>query len=126
MANAIYDRARKSADRMISKYGMPGFLVRRNVTGSSFDPTIGGPNRHPVMIAVLDYTSWEAKDGRVRQSDKKVLMSVGKLTIEPAVSDTVEILGVEHNIVSEDENGRGIIPLAPGGKIIFYEIHCRK
>lgn len=122
-----YNRTKKTADRLITKYGKENkaILRRYGSSGPAYDPTITGPQNYNVTVVVLSYSNWELGDGRVLSSDKKVLLSVGKLAIEPLPSDQLLIGGIIHNIVGPKE-GNGIKPLSPGGTVIMYEVQCRR
>jgi hypothetical protein len=69
-------------------------------------------------MVVLDYADSDRDGTLIQYGDKKVLVSVEGLTIEPKLSDKVSIGGSSHNIVA-------IKPLNPGGTIVMYEIQIR-
>jgi len=120
-----YVRSKQVADKLISKFGQDAILRRRIGSGTDYDPTLGAAQDHKVKIAVTTYSDYEITQGRVRSSDKRVMMAKGNLTIDPAENDKLVIGGVEHVIVGPNE-GRGIIILAPGGTVIMYELQCRR
>lgn len=125
MSSFNYLRSRDTADRLIQKFGMSAVLVRPVTSGPIYDPTIGTPQKYPLKIAVINWSKSEQDSGRVLSEDKKLLMSAKSLVVQPALSDKIEIVGIPHWIVGPEKNGYGITPLAPGGTVVYYEVHCR-
>lgn len=119
-----YNRSKDTADRLIVRFGQSAILSRTPVSGPSYDPVFGTPQLFNIKIAVLNYSNYEFGSGRIRVTDKKVLMSAKGLTIEPELTDKIIIGSVSHTIVGPDE-GNGIRPLNPGGVAILYELQCR-
>jgi hypothetical protein len=99
-------------------------LVRPVTTGPSYDPTEGSPIEKKVKILILNYSSYEIGQGRVKATDKKVLLQKGNLAFDPETTDKLRIDGIEHQIVGPDD-GNGIKPLRPANVTIYYELQCR-
>lgn len=122
--SAFYDEMLATANELITEFGQPGILRRPTFTGPSYNPTQDAPVDHPITVVVVDFTFAERNDSRVKVTDKKILLAVGSLAIEPAVTDTVVIGGVEHSIPAQGD-GLGVKPLAPGATTVLWEVHCR-
>lgn len=116
---SVYDDDKAAADEEIAFWGQPATLLRPTTSGPAYNPTEGSPGRHSVTIVVDTYRNSEVDGTRVLATDKKVTMAKGSLTIEPAISDTLVIGGVDHAIVE-------VRPLNPGGSVILYEVQARR
>lgn len=114
-----YGRSKATADRLVSKFGQSATLRRPTSSGTAYNPTPGQPDDHPVTVVVLDYDRREIDGTRILATDRKVLLAVGNLAIEPATSDKAVIGGVEHSIID-------IQPLNPGGLVILYQLQVRR
>lgn len=103
MANVLYTRLQRTAQRLIAKYGQAGVVTR--VTPP--DSVLGG---EPVLTpypATLVPMSYEARyvDGTVVQhGDVQVYISSVGLPITPQVGDHVVANGVEYSIVNTEPN----------------------
>ena len=120
-----YKGTAKRAETTLARVGVKAFLKVQSQTGSEYDPDVGPEKRFTVYVAVLDYKSSEIDQARVRQTDKRVLMSVGKLVDAPTPDDVLEIGGVDYQIVGP-EMGLGVKIIAPGGVTVLYDIQCRR
>lgn len=119
MTTFDYARSKATADRLIAKFGQAATLLVPKNTGTSYNPTMGAPDRHDVTVVVTDYKTSEVDGARILAMDRKVLQAVGKLVIVPTPAHKLEIGGVAHAIVN-------VIPLNPGGTIVLYEMQCRR
>lgn len=121
MTQFDYSRSLASATRMIARYGKAGFIRRPGaVTGPAYDPTIGEPTDHPARFVVTDYATKDIDGTRVLATDKKVMVSVGSLTIAPTTSDRlVDAGGIVYNI-------EAVNPVEPGDTVLLYWIQARK
>lgn len=125
MAAFNYDRSRASADRLIAKFGQAGF-IRRSTPGTTGggDPwypvsmTGGASADYACTVVVLDYSAGERDGTLIRVEDRKVLIAVGSLEIEPAPQDQIVLGGVAHPIID-------VKPLNPGGTNIYFEAQVR-
>lgn len=122
MTQFDYSRSLAGANRMIARYGKAGFIRRPGtVTGPAYDPTIGEPTDHPARFVVTDYATKDIDGSRVLATDKRVLLSVGSLTIEPTTSDRL--------VGDGDDNGysiEAVNPVEPGDTVLLYWIQARK
>lgn len=114
-----YGRSRQAADRLIARFGQAATLRRPTTTGTAYNPTPGEPDDHPVKAVVTEYAQRDIDGTRIKAADRKVLMSVGSLAIEPATSDKLVMGGVSYSIID-------IRPLNPGGTVVMYEMQARR
>lgn len=121
MAAFDYARPLVTANRLIDRFGQTGALRRTGAaTGPAHNPTKGSPTDHSARFVVTDFSNNEVDGTRVLATDKKVLMSVGSLTIEPATSDLlVEASGAVYKIAA-------IEPLRPAETTLMYTLQCRR
>lgn len=120
-----YKGSAKRAEAALARVGVKAFLKVQSQTGLDYDPNVGPEKRFVVYLAVLDYKISEIDNARVLQTDKRVLMSVGKLTQAPTPDDVLEIGGVNYKIVGP-QTGLGVKIIAPGGITVLYDIQARK
>lgn len=114
-----YAGMKATADRLIAKFGQAATLRRPNVTGPSHNPVVAAPTDYPVTLVVEDYRLDQIDGVRVLQTDRKVLLAKGSLTVEPTASDQLVIGGAVYAIVM-------IRPTNPGGISVLYEIQARR
>lgn len=122
-----YARARRTADRLITKFGQPG-AIRRGAGSSGGDRTnsltpapgaAGDPVDYPCTLVVLDYTAQERAGSLIEQTDRKVLIAAKGLAIEPTNDDALVVGGDEYQIVT-------VMPLAPGPVSVLWEAQARR
>lgn len=121
MADAFdYLATRADADELIAEFGQAGAIRRVGATSTvnPWDPEASASVDHPCLLVDLEYSAGEANGTLIRQTDRKILMSVSTLTIEPTEADQVVVGGHAMEIVN-------VSPLAPGGVVILYEIQAR-
>lgn len=116
-----YSRTVETAERLITRYGQLGFIRRTGEpTGPDYDPTPGVETEYAARFVVTEYDSREIDGSRIRASDKKVLLSVKGLTIDPTTSDLlVEHDGSTLSIVDAD-------PLKPAETIVLWTLQARR
>jgi hypothetical protein len=107
-----------TASRLIAKFGQQATIEREgNPPVNPWDPP-GTTVSHPCTVAVVRY-QFDYMDGTlIERDDRRVFLSVERLTIEPETSDRLVIDGVTYSLVS-------IHPLAPDGVVRFYELQAR-
>lgn len=116
-----YNRARATADRLITKNGKPATLrvVHPDQEQTdNWDPQPDTPTDYPIKVVELDYTLRERESTLVLQGDKKLLVAVGTLPVEPSSADSVVLNGREYTIIN-------VSPFAPGPVTVFYEMQVR-
>lgn len=118
MAGFDYARARATAERLIAKFGQAGAIRRIVASGPSYDPTLT-PVDHPCKLVDLDIDERTIDGTLVMRGDRMVYLSTEGLGITPELSDKVLIGGVEHAI-------KNVLPLAPGGTVVFWQLQARK
>ena len=116
-----YARPLATANRLIKRYGRSGKVRRFGAaTGAAHNPTPGAAVDHDAFFAVLNYENSEIDGTRVLRDDRFVLLSVGTLSIVPALSDKlVQGDGTVYSIVKVD-------PVGPGDTTLLYEIQARR
>jgi hypothetical protein len=115
-----YARSKASADRQLGGAGQAGFLRRPTSTGPAHDPTPGAPLNYPVTFAVFGYKNRDIDGTRILATDKRVLLAVGDLAVEPQISDMLVIKGVAHSIIDPIEI------VAPAGIAVLYKLQVRR
>ncbi len=114
-----YDRARATAERMISRFGQAGAIRRAGApTGDAWNPTPGTPIDHACNLVVLDYSAREIDGTLIRSTDRKIYVAALGLAIEPTEADRVVIDGVALEIVN-------VMTLAPAGTAVYFELQAR-
>lgn len=117
-----YSRAKATADRMIKRYGTtkPAYLLEPGATsGEDFNPTQGAPIQHKVEVVRLEYSTREIDGVRIIAGDRRYLIAVGSLNIEPTPAWQLQVDGVVFTIVPP------LKTLAPGDVTIFWDAQCR-
>ncbi|MGY2048908.1 hypothetical protein [Methylobacterium sp. JK268] len=124
-----YGRARRSADRLIARFGGPGAILRASDAGSGEDMTNGrsaaavaaaDPSAYPCTLAVIDYDERDRDGTLIRQQDRRALIAAGGLAIEPTDADQLrDASGDVYAIVT-------IKPLAPAGMVVMYDVQVRR
>jgi hypothetical protein len=122
-----YGRTKASADRLIARCGADAVLrVPGTATGPRYDPTPGASVDHPIRVVVTGYSARERDGTSILATDKKVLIAVGDLAVEPLPSHKLVLGGVEHRILGKDEDGEGVVKVSPGGVTVLYKAHARR
>ena len=117
MAGFNYARARATAERLINRYGQDGAIRRIVESGPAWDPVLT-PEDMACRLVDLNYEEKNIDGTLIKRGDRMVYLSTAGLTIEPQLSDKVLIGGVEHSI-------QNVLPLSPGGIIVFWQIQAR-
>lgn len=114
-----YSKSRATAKRLLQRFGQPVQIRRRGPAGGSpTNPTPGTATLYP-SVAVVEHYAQKHVDGTlIRLGDKRVIMAMEGLTIEPHVSDEIIIAGELHTIIRVE-------PFAPGGVPLYCEIQAR-
>lgn len=122
-----YGRARRTAERLIAKFGQPG-AIRRGTDTSGGDSTNDltpdpraptAPIDYACTLVVLDYSEQERASSLIEQTDRKVLISTKGLTIKPTNDDALVIGADVLQIVS-------VMPLAPGPVTVLWKAQARR
>ena len=101
MAAFDYRRPLATANRLIERFGQLGAVSRKGPNlGTLARPEYGPPDLHPARFVVTNFQANEIDGTHILSTDKKVLMSVGSLTIEPTSDDgLVEANGATWKII---------------------------
>jgi hypothetical protein len=118
MTGFDYVRARSTAERLLARFGQPGIIRRIETSGPSYDPVLT-PTDHDCTLVDLDYDERNIDGALIKRGDRMVYLSTAGLTIRPELSDKVVIGGVEHAI-------QNVMPLAPGGTTVFFQLQARR
>lgn len=118
MAQFDYARARATAERLIARFGQAGVIRRVVKSGTSYDPVLT-PTDHACTLVDLDYAERNIDGALIKRGDRMVYLSTSGLAIRPELSDKVVIGGVEHAI-------QNVMPLAPGGTDVFFQLQARR
>lgn len=122
-----YARSRRTADRLITRFGSIGAIRRGGGTSggdsTNSQPSTGGsdgePQDFPATLVIVDYSEQERNGTLVRQTDRKALIATKGLMIEPTNSDLLVVDGDEYAIIN-------VMPLKPGPIVVLYEAQVRR
>jgi hypothetical protein len=126
-AHFNYARAKKTADRLIKKFGKTTASVLiepGEMTGPAWNPTQADPINHPCDAVVLDYSERQIDGDRIRTGDRRVLIAVGAQTKNPTPSWVLQIQmkgdaqPTKYKIIQ-------VKPLEPGDLTILWDVQCR-
>jgi hypothetical protein len=117
-----YHRSRELAANLISWFGRDLELISR--PEAAYDPGTGSPaTASPATCAavgaVLGFDQRLVDGARVRQEDRRVLMSARGLAAEPRPGDLVVLSGRTYSILAAS-------PLMPADTAALYELHIRE
>lgn len=128
MAGFNYARARRTADRLIARFGGPGELRRSSepndgdmTNGQTPEPDEGSDESHPCTLVVVDYTDQERAASLVAQNDRRALIATKGLTIRPDESFSL--------VLFADPEPFQIVsckPLSPAGVDVLYDAQVRR
>jgi len=108
------------ADELIAEFGQLGSLSRPTTTGPAHNPVAGPPVTSPATFAVLDYEARQVDGTRIRATDKRVLIAMTGLTLDPGLTDTlVEADGSRFKLVD-------LRPFRPAGVTVYIEAQVRR
>jgi hypothetical protein len=94
-----------------------GTIKRKGAnSGTSYAPIFADDIAYSFNVTLGKFSAREREKTAVLETDTKITSSIG--VVVPAVSDTIEILGVEYQIY-------GVDPLNIGGTDILYKIWAR-
>ncbi|MAW87167.1 MAG: hypothetical protein CMJ42_11615 [Phyllobacteriaceae bacterium] len=89
-----------SANRVIARYGRAAKLLRETVTGGDeWDPETTTAE-HDVTVALVDFTADERSGTVIAETDRKAILSVAGLTIDPKPSDRLQVDGVTYVVAA--------------------------
>lgn len=111
---SVYPRLKKTADRLINRYGKPVQLVAITTTGPSYDPQTTAEKRDAVMVEI-GYKLARIDGSTIQAGDRVGLM---RSEDAPALADKLVIDSREYSFVD-------VQPLEPGPLNILYEVHAR-
>lgn len=117
----FYDRAEKTAQKLLFKNGRKAF-IERTVPGVSTDPwnpSPSTPQRVQVDIVQDEWTQRERESTLIEQNDLKILVSTRGLTFVPTAEMRLIDGGETYSIVN-------VQPLRPGPKTIMYIMQVRR
>lgn len=115
---ALFDRLRATADRLVTKYGATGEILRASSGGMPWEPTPGEVS-YPCRIVKDDYTAFEADGSLVQLSDAKFMIPALGLEIVPTTADRIRFAGEVYQIVSVTTTG-------PDGTAIVHTVQGRR
>ena len=118
MPGFSYARSKATAERLISKFGQTGAIRRVVNSGTEWDP-VQMTEDFACRLVDLDYEEKNIDGSLIQRGDRMVYLSTAGLTIEPELSDKILIGGIEHAI----EN---VLPLSPGGIVVFWRLQARR
>lgn len=123
-----YARARRTANRLITRFGGPGEL-RRSAEPNDGDstnsltphPSEGADERYACTLVVVDYTDEERAGSLIAQNDRRALIATKGLTIRPDESFAL--------VLFADPEPFQIVsckPLSPAGTDVLYDAQVRR
>lgn len=117
MVGFDYADARATAERLIRRFGQPGTLRRVTSSGPDYDPVHTVEDFACVLVA-LDYDQEFVDNTLILSGDRMVYLSTEALAVTPALTDTLQIGGAAHAVIS-------ITPLSPAGTVVFWQVQAR-
>jgi hypothetical protein len=112
-----YARSKATADRLISKFGQTVAIRRTSSTGDAWNPTQTTTD-YAATAAIVDYTNQERAGSLIEETDRKAIIAVGALAIEPKPGDALVVSSVAYPIIRVD-------PVNPGGTVVLYQAQVR-
>lgn len=113
---------KQTASRLIARYGQAATLLRPgDVTFGPFgDPIYGPDTEYPVTLLSATYMVelQFVGGGFVDIADRRVFVAADGLTVTPNTIDRLRIGDEALRIIR-------VIPLSPGGEVLFYELQVR-
>jgi hypothetical protein len=116
-----YQRARQTADRLLTKFGQSATLRQTSTTGGvPWDPGSGTTTTTDttVTLAVTDYTVAEIDGTLIQAGDRRAYISAEGTVAAPALTDTLIVGGINYSVVA-------VKPLNPGGTVVMWEVQAR-
>jgi hypothetical protein len=116
-----YDEMALIASQQIAYYGQPATLrVPGTATGADpWNPTPGTATDVPCTVVVTDYRASERDGTIVRVTDRRALISVAGLAVEPGLASQLVLqTGEVFAVVA-------VSPLSPGGTPLLYDMQVR-
>ena len=117
MTRFDYSGVKATAERLIRRFGQDATLVRETQGGEPWDPVIV-ETEYACQAAVMDYSQSLIDGTRIQADDRQIYLSTEGLTVTPTTSDSLSVGGVSFSIIN-------VMPLNPGGTVVFYELQCR-
>lgn len=115
-----YSRSVATALRLITRFGTDAKIIRAGTpSGPPNNPTPGTPVPYDCK-AVFDKWRTDQIDGTlIQMGDLKVLVASSGLSIEPTPADNFQYSATDYAIVN-------VMPVKPGGTVVYYELQVRK
>lgn len=116
-----YGPLRNVADQLVTDFGQAGTLRRyASSGGDAYNPTEGVATDHTCVVVVGNWTKSQLAGGSVLATDKKVLVSVGSLAVEPnPETDKMLFGGMEYTIIAPVQQ------VQPAGTNLLWILQCR-
>ncbi len=120
MVQIDYEKAGKTAARIIERFGSTGQVIRK--TQDDYDPATSSTEEksdkiQSVKMARLDYKIYEVDGSRIKSGDWKMMIA-NKIS-PPEVGDRIEFCGESGTVVD-------CIPFSPAGKVVYYQVQVRR
>lgn len=117
---SFYTDLRATAAALLTDKGQSMTLTKR--TSGTYDPATGAATvteaTYSVTGAVFDFPAAVIDGTLIQQGDKKVLISVLGLSVEPDADDSLTIGGTAHQIVQ-------VKKLSPAGTTVLWTLQVR-
>lgn len=120
--NFNYAGSRKTADRLITKFGQSATLRQTSTTGGDpWDPGSGTTTttETTVIVAIVDWANNQIDGTLIRSTDRHVLMSAQGLGVTPALGDQLIVGGETLSLVEP------LKQINPGGTVVVYDMNAR-
>jgi len=109
LAGFNYAKIQTVADRLITRFGYSGHILRNNTT------------TYPCKLVLTEYTALEVDGVLIQSTDRKILIAAKNLNIEPNPETDVVFGGdtLPWRIIRANRT-------APGGVNLLWELQVRK
>ena len=107
------------AERLLERFGFATTIRRPVTTGPAHNPVPGDPIEKPARVAVTSFKARDIDGTRIRQTDKRLLVSPAGLDLVPAPTDSVLVDGVWLKIVD-------VQTIRPAAVTCLYILQARR
>lgn len=117
MATFSYSGLADTATRLIARFGQAVTQHVPSASGDAFNPTLTDTD-YTVTGAVIEFERSEVDGSVVRETDRRVFLSVAGMSVPVAVGHALTIGGIRHRV-------QNVKPINPGGTVLCYDVHVR-
>lgn len=87
-------------------------------TGPTHNPTRGAATSHSCFVVAFDYGETQIDGTLVQRGDRRLMVSSEGLSVAPEPGDGFTLDGISWHVVS-------VMPVSPGGSVIYWKVQIR-